>query len=87
MSLLGFDSFCAEYERQLIDAIKTHPEEYPMPLEEVPAIMSRMRVAIARNSFNKDSIAIRKTCQRLGIRSSYKGIRDYIYVWDTEGAL
>jgi len=72
------DIFMEEYETQLCKAVVEHPDEYMYDVAEVPAVLGRMRVAIERNSFNKDSRAIRATCKTLGIKHTYQGIRSFL---------
>lgn len=72
------DTFMAVYERHLRAAHAEHPDEYRYSAEEIPAVLVRMRAAIARGSMSKDSVAFRRTCKELGIAHTFKAIAAYL---------
>jgi hypothetical protein len=68
------DQFIEEYERQLRVAVQNYPTEYAFPIEQVPLVVSRMKAAFERRSYNKDGKAIKATCKILNIPYTRKGI-------------
>lgn len=72
------DTFMAVYVDELTKAVQGYPEEYRFPVDYVPTVVMKMRVAFAQNSFNKDGRAIKGTCKRLGIPYTYKGIASFL---------
>lgn len=75
--------FIIEYTTQLEKAIMAYPDEYAYPISEVEIVVSRMAAAIERNSFNKDSRAIKATCKELGIKFTYAAIKEF---WNAKEA-
>lgn len=76
------EHFTAAYTEELSRAVTERPLEYPYPLDMVPGVVAKMVPSLARGTANKDGIAIRRTCTRLGIAYTYAGIKTYL----TEGA-
>jgi hypothetical protein len=74
----NFECFMDVYAEQLKIARTTHPELYAWSLDEMPKVLERMRLAVARGSFNKDSQAIKATCKVLKIKHTYKDIEKFI---------
>lgn len=72
------DVFLSVYARELASAHAAHPEQYGWPIEDLPVILQRMRAAILRRSFNKDSPAFKRTCKELGIPHTYKAIQTFL---------
>ena len=75
----NLDKFIKLYEAYLKIEVLKKPEEYRWyPQTSVETVIGRMRDAIVKNSFNKESNAIRKTCKDLGIGWNYKSIQAFI---------
>jgi hypothetical protein len=70
-------AFAECYERNLRKALKTRPDKYMWPVENVPVVVKKMLDAVDRGSFNKDSLAFKWTCKELGIKHTYQAIREY----------
>lgn len=72
-------AFADEYLQQLIKRIDEAPEDFMHGRDtKVTELHAKMMDAIERNSFNKDSVAIKRTCKALGIGYTYRDIRAYI---------
>lgn len=54
------------------------PSQYAWSESELPQVISRMNKAIEAGSFNKDSDAFKRTCKELGIKHTYKAIKNYV---------
>jgi len=74
----NFQCFMDEYKKQLEYSVKTFPEEYAWPIENLEAVCERMVAAVERGSFNKDSRSFKLTCKALGIKHTYKAIVEFI---------
>lgn len=72
------ETWMAEYLKQLEIAVREHPEDYGFPVEKVPEVAAKMRVAFGRGSFNKDSRAIKGTCKAFGIKYTYAAINEFL---------
>ena len=66
------------YSEKLKEARKQFPHDYIWPESQHDFVLQRMRVAIARGSFNKDSHAFKATCKKLKIKNTYKAIKEFI---------
>lgn len=74
----GLNRFCEVMEKNLTFCVTTMPEVYAYPVSEIPAVMGRMRFALMRRSYNKDSPSFKRTCKDLGLRHSYTAINAFI---------
>jgi len=74
----NFECFMEEYEKQLRLSHDTEPQNYAWDISQMNEVVARMRVAIEKGSFNKDSSAFRRTCRKLGIKHTYKAISEFI---------
>lgn len=74
----ALDLWMAVYEASLRDIRDAHPDEYPWPKTELPAIVLRMRAAFGRGSYNKDGRAIKLTCKTLDIPYTYQAINAFL---------
>ena len=74
----NFDRFLTEYTKQLTSIVKNYPEKYAYPLTEVPNVISKMKVAFIRKSYNKDGAAIKATCKALKIGCTYRDIDTFL---------
>ena len=70
--------FMDVYERHLHSCHLEMPTVYVWDIEEMPDVIRRMRDAIVRGTYNKDSLAFKLTCKELMIKWTYKAIADYI---------
>jgi len=72
----NFQRFMETYRKHLEHTCRAGDCGWDM--SELPQVFQRMRNAILRGSFNKDSQAFRKTCKELGISHTYKAINAFI---------
>jgi len=75
---LNLDNFMQVYARHLPICIQEHPNDYTYGIDHVPHVVARMRQAFAKNSYNLDGAAIRRTCRELKIPYTRKGIAKYL---------
>lgn len=76
--------FFKVYYEQLAEAVANHPEEYAWNIEQLPEVFARMKAAILKGTFNKDSRAIKATCKQLYLKHTYKEIKAYLFSEDFE---
>jgi hypothetical protein len=67
-------NFAALYESCLREAVIERPDLYAWPVSDVPRVASRMVDAVARGTFNHDSLAFHKLAKKLGIKPTRKAI-------------
>ena len=72
------DEFMAHYEPALRWALMMYPTEYLYPLEAVPHVVCRMRVALERGSYSHHGHAFKRTCSALGIPHTLKAIEAFL---------
>lgn len=72
------ETWMAEYTKQLILAVETHPEEYGYDTENIPTVLNNMRGAFKSGNYIKESRAIKATCKALKIKHTYKDIQRFI---------
>lgn len=65
-----FDVYREELER----VVRERPTEYAYGVDNVPVVADRMIAAMQRGSYNKDGLAFKATCKRLGIKHTYTAI-------------
>ena len=70
--------FLSAYRTNLEKAHAERPTEYAWPISEIEIVFDRMAMAIKQGSFNKDSRAFKLTCKQLGIKHTYRSIREFI---------
>ena len=70
--------FLEEYKKQLIISITNNPENYSWSIDTLEEVFGRMKVAIIRGSFNKDSQAFKNTCKALKIKHTYRDIETFL---------
>ena len=73
-----FDIFMEAYSKNLAAALEKFPDQYAWPKSELPQVIERMKAAIKKGSFNKDSHAFKATCKELKIPYTYQGIKSYL---------
>ena len=66
------------YIAELTKAHAAHPADYVWPIEQIGTVAGKMREAFIRNSFNKDSHAIKATCKHFGIKHTYAAIKAFL---------
>ena len=71
------ETFKQVYTEELTKAVRDNPKEYAWPIENVPVVVDKMMAALVAGTANKDGQAIKATCKRLGIKYTYKGIKEY----------
>lgn len=74
----NFECFMDVYAEKLKQSRIEYPNEYVWPDSEFDTVLGRMRSAIERGSFNKDSRSFKATCKELGIKHTYTAIREFI---------
>lgn len=70
--------FIDAYTNCLEEVVRNHPEEYAWPISQAPVVALKMFQAILRQSYNKESRAIKVLCKRYQIPYTYKGIKDFV---------
>lgn len=76
----NFETFIDIYREELAKAHSAHPNEYVWPISELETVVERMRGAIERGTFNKDSRAFKAVCKQLGIKHTYKAIYEWLAI-------
>lgn len=71
-------TFIETYKLELTKALIERPYDYNWTMDEFDLVFERMEKAILAGTFNKDSTAIKRTCKKLGIKHTYKAIREYL---------
>ena len=74
----NFECFFSIYAEKLKEARAKHPEDYNWPESALEIVLGKMRSAIERGTFNKDSHAFKATCKELKIKHTYKAIKEFI---------
>lgn len=74
----NFQCFMEVYRENLIKAHNESPQDYAWSLADLDLVIERMTRAIEKGSYNKDSVAFKKTCKELGIKHTYKDIDSFI---------
>lgn len=74
------NKFLEVYKKKLVENHQKHPEKYVWPLSELEEVFGRMKNAIIRGSFNKDSETFRATCRELKIKHTYRDIETFLGV-------
>jgi hypothetical protein len=73
----GQQVFISIYRLELADSLRNNPDQYAWTLTDFDEVFTRMEQAIIKGTFNKDSDAFKRTCKKLGIKHTYKAIREY----------
>lgn len=74
----NLEKFLLIYKKNLTEQVKNNPQEYMWALSELDEVFKRMKSAIERNTFNKDSNVFKLTCKELNIKHTYKAISEFI---------
>ena len=74
----NFECFMEVYQKHLKACLEKYPDQYAWNIDELDTVLNRMRTAIERGSFNKESKAFKDTCKELGINHTYKAIQEFI---------
>lgn len=93
MNTHKFNTLVETYRQNLTKAVCDFPDEYPwyacptiihgntgtiVYQDTIATVVERMAEAFRRGSFSKDGRAIRATLKALGIKPTYKAIREYL---------
>lgn len=70
--------FRTVYTEELARAVSERPDEYAFPASDAPVVADRMIAGFLRGSASNNGIAIRRTCKRIGIGTTYKAISCYL---------
>jgi hypothetical protein len=68
------------YLESLMECIQQYPNKYCYGEQEAMSVCDKMFDAFMRHTANKDGMAVKKTCKKLGISYTYKGISEYLGV-------
>ena len=63
--------FLETYKIELLKARTEQPDIYAWPIEEIDVVFDRIKAAVLRGSFNKDSVTFRCPCKALKIKHTY----------------
>lgn len=74
----SLNRFMGVYRKQLHRAMTLHFKLYSWPVSRTDALATKMREAILRGSFDKNSHSFKWTCKELGIPHTYTAIREFI---------
>ena len=66
------------YLESLLECIHQYPNKYYYGEPEAMAVCDKMFDAFMKHSANKDGMAVKKTCKKLGISYTYKSINEYL---------
>jgi len=72
------DSFMQHYAQALHKAVAEHNAEYGYPVEHVPVVVKKMKLAIENGSYNHDGRGFKGACKALGIKYTKKAIEEYL---------
>lgn len=70
--------FFAHYVVYLMEQITAKPEAYTYGINQASEVAAKMVRALTLGNGNKDSAAIKKTCQNIGIAYRYRDIHAYL---------
>lgn len=73
--------FTELYIDALTAAVRDYPNEYQWPVKsesEIYRVAQKMIPGLISGGANKDSRAVKAVCKQLGIRHTYKAIREYM---------
>ena len=73
----NLEKFKQVYTEKLKEIRTKKPDYYLWPIEDLPLVTKRMLTAIEQGNFNKDSLAFKHTCKELGIKHTYKAIKEF----------
>lgn len=71
------EGFAKVYVEELTKQVLKYPTDYGFTVEQVPVVVEKMKAAFIRGSYNKDGRGITATCQRLGIKATYKALNAF----------
>lgn len=74
----NLSAFANEYRKQLKDAIAKYPDKYCYGLESADSVADKMTTAFEHGTYNKDGLAIKWTCNALGVKYTYAGINSFL---------
>lgn len=66
------------YTAHLLSVVTDYPKDYGYGVEDVPEVAKQMQAAFERGSYNKEGIAIQRTCKTLGIKYTYTAINAFL---------
>ena len=74
----GQIEFIRVYRIKLLESIKRDPSHYFWDVSEIDTVMERIKAAILRLSFNKDTRAFKATFRALKIKNTWRDIETYL---------
>ena len=70
--------FAKTYTEALAECVQNPKHEYHWPVSDVPRVAAKMLTGLDTNGTNiNDSPAFKLACKRLGIKCTYKAIREF----------
>ena len=72
------NKFMEAYEKALTEAVMNYNEEYRYPVEDVPRVAAKMRIAIENGTYHHVGRGFKGACKALGIKHTYKAINAYL---------
>lgn len=87
MSMSPKEAFHSAYALHLAKARQEKPDIYVWPVEELPAIVEKMMLALARGGANIDSPAIKAACKMVRIKPGIARIKMFLACDTWEAAL
>lgn len=73
----NLDKFIEIYTEHLKHEVETNPQDYFWSISDLPVVVNKMKNAMEKGTFNKDSKAIKKTCKQLNIKHTYTEMRAF----------
>jgi len=70
--------FMSVYKEELAKAVKQFPNAYVFTMSELPKVLERMEVCLRKGTVNIESRAMRATFKRLGIKHTYKALKEFL---------
>jgi len=74
-----FDHFTRVYHEELTAAVRDYPQDFIWTgKHSVTDVVEKMMAAIRTGSYSHDGRAIKATLKRLGIKATYKAVREWL---------
>ena len=76
--MTNLEKFLGIYAKYLRARHTNHPQNYAWNISSFEWIFKEMSAAIVTGNFLKDSPTFKLTCKELGIKHTYKAIKEFI---------
>jgi len=70
--------FLQIYQEELKRVVIELPDKYAWPVENMPIVAAKMVDAMIAGTANLYSVAIRRTCKRIGIPHTRKAMKEFV---------